>query len=380
MKILIAPDSFKGSLTAQQFCDIAERAILKVASSFIVKKVPLADGGEGTVEALIWNTKGEIKTKIVKGPLGQPVEARFGILGDGVTAVIEMASASGLPLVPKDKLNPLETTTYGTGELVKEALDLGCTTIIMGIGGSATNDGGAGMLQALGFKLLDKEDKPITWGAQGLLQLHRIETEDKDPRIKDTRFLIACDVNNPLYGPNGAAYVYGPQKGATVDTLPLLDEALRNFDKVIKKYLNREVAEVPGSGAAGGFGAGLLAFIDGNLKPGFEIIKDTINLEEIMKDKKFDLVITGEGQINYQTVNGKLPVGVANLAKKYNIPVIAFVGSIGEGADMVYQAGIDSIMSVIDRPMDLEEALDNAEDLLEKAITRFIRMVISLGR
>ncbi len=380
MNILVAPDSFKGSLSAKEFCDIAEKAIKSVLPDTNVIKVPLADGGEGTVEALVLNTGGKIINKTVTGPLGEMVNAEFGILGDGKTAVLEMASASGLPLVPKEKRNPMITTTLGTGELVKESLDMGCEKIILGIGGSATNDGGAGMFQALGFKLLNDKGNQIHWGAQGLLELEQIDTDGLDSRIGDIDFLVACDVDNPLYGEQGAAYVYGPQKGADEQMVPVLDRALRHFDKIIQRDLKKQVADVAGSGAAGGFGAGLLTFLNAELKPGLEVIMSTINLEEVFCKNNIDLVITGEGEINYQTVNGKLPVGIAKLAKKYDVPVVAIVGSIGKGSEKVYEKGIDSIMSIINCPMDLHEAIENAPRLLEDTVCRVIKLITILNR
>jgi glycerate kinase len=335
----------------------------------------MADGGEGTVEALVYNTKGSILYETVTDPIGKPVKAKYGLLGDDKTAVIEMASASGLPLVPVDKKNPLYTTTYGTGELVKKVIDKGCNTIILGIGGSATNDGGAGMMEALGFKLLDEKGNMIQRGAIGLKDLHHIDTSNKDKRLDDVNFLVACDVNNPLCGPNGASYIYGPQKGATKEQLPLLDDALANFASIIKNDFGKDVKDIEGSGAAGGLGAGLLAFFDAMLKPGFEIIKDIINLEKYFSDFKFDLVITGEGEINYQTVNGKLPVGVAKTAKKYDVPVIAVVGSIGKDADRVYEYGIDSIFTIMDGPNNLYYAMKNADILLFQAIERIMKVI-----
>ncbi|WP_432409009.1 glycerate kinase family protein [Wukongibacter sp. M2B1] len=378
MNILVAPDSFKGSLSAKVFCDIAEKAIKSVLPCAKVIKIPLADGGEGTVEALVLNTGGRIINKAVTGPLLEKVDASFGILGDGKTAILEMASASGLPLVPEDKRNPMLTTTFGTGELIREALDRGCKKIILGIGGSATNDGGAGMLQALGFKLLNDKGESIQWGAKGLLELDYIDMDGVDWRIGDIDFLVACDVDNPLYGENGAAFVYGPQKGANEDMVLVLDNALRHFDKVIQRDIKKQVAYVPGSGAAGGLGAGLLAFLDAELKPGFEIIMNTINLEEVFRKNSIDLVITGEGEINYQTVSGKLPVGIAKLAKKYGVPVIAIVGAIGDGAEKVYDKGIDSIMSIINSPMDLEKAMENAPRLLEDTVYRVMKLITLL--
>ncbi|GMQ58658.1 glycerate kinase [Vallitalea sediminicola] len=375
MDILIAPDSFKGSLSAEKYCGIAKKAITNVFPDANVVTCPMADGGEGTVEALVYNTKGSIFFETVTDPIGNLVKAKYGLLGDGKTAVIEMASASGLPLVPIDKRNPLYTTTYGTGELVKKVIDKGCTTIILGIGGSATNDGGAGMMEALGFKLLDDGDNIIQRGAIGLQNLHHIDSSNKDKRLDDVDFLVACDVNNPLCGPNGASYIYGPQKGATKKQLQLLDDGLANFARVIKNDFGKDVKDIEGSGAAGGLGAGLLAFFDATLKPGFEIIKNIINLEKYFSDYKLDLVITGEGEINYQTVNGKLPVGVAKTAKKYDVPVIAVVGSIGKDADRVYEYGIDSIFTIMDGPKKLDYAIKNADTLLLQAIERIMKVI-----
>jgi len=375
MNILIAPDSFKASLSAKQFCDIAEGAIKSVQSNANVIKRPLADGGEGTVEALVLNTNGKILYKMVSGPMGKKTKADFGILGDGKTAIIEMASASGLPLVPLDERNPMLATTYGTGELVLEALELGCTKIILGIGGSATNDGGAGMMQALGFNLLDNNGQEIEKGAKGLLNLAEINIDERDKRLDEVEFVVACDVDNPLYGENGAARIYGFQKGANEEMVLVMDEALKQFDNIIQKDLNKSVAHIKGAGAAGGLGAGMMAFLDADLRAGFEIINEAINLEQVFKENKIDLVITGEGEINYQTVNGKLPVQVAKLAKKYNSKVIAVVGTIGEGADKVYDKGIDSIISIVDKPMSLDYALNNSEQLLFSAIERLVRIL-----
>jgi len=375
MNILIAPDSFKASLSAKQFCDIAEGAIKSVQSNANVIKRPLADGGEGTVEALVLNTNGKILYKTVSGPMGKKTKADFGILGDGKTAIIEMASASGLPLVPLSERNPIVATTYGTGELVLEVLELGCTRIILGIGGSATNDGGAGMMQALGFNLLDNNGQEIEKGAKGLLNLAEINIDERDKRLDEVEFVVACDVDNPLYGENGAARIYGFQKGANEEMVLVMDEALKQFDNIIQKDLNKSVAHIKGAGAAGGLGAGMMAFLDADLRAGFEIINEAINLEKVFKENKIDLVITGEGEINYQTVNGKLPVQVAKLAKKYNSKVIAVVGTIGEGADKVYDKGIDSIISIVDKPMSLDYALNNSERLLFSAIERLVRIL-----
>lgn len=375
MNILIAPDSFKGSITSVEYCDIAESKIKERIPDSNIIKCPLADGGEGTVESLIYNTKGTIFNLWVTGPLGTPVEAFYGILGDGRTAVIEMASASGLPLVPEESKNPMITTTFGTGELVKDALDKGCNRIVLGIGGSATNDGGAGMMQALGYQLLDNDKKTISRGGEGLLKLKFIDTSTRDKRLDEVEFLVACDVNNPLCGPDGASYVYGPQKGATKDQISILDKALSHYADIIQKEFKKEVKNIPGAGAAGGLGAGLIAFFDATLKPGFHIIANMIGLESIISNGDLDLIITGEGEINYQTVNGKLPYGVAKVAKKYNVPVIAIVGTIGEGADKVYNYGIHSIYSIVKGPCSLDYALDHAKELLADTIDRVMRTI-----
>lgn len=379
MNLLIAPDAFKGSLTSKEYCDICEKAIKSIIPNARTIKYPMADGGEGTVEALVLNTKGKIKYTVVQDPLGNPVEAKYGILGDGTTGVIEMASASGLTLVPIERRNPFYTSTYGTGQLVLKLLDEGCTHIIIGIGGSATNDGGAGMMEALGFNLLNSKGEIIERGAKGLLDLHTIDTSDRDRRLDNVKFTVACDVTNPLCGPNGASYVYGPQKGAKESDLAVLDEALENFAKVVKKELGVEILNIEGAGAAGGLGGGLLAFLNAELKRGFDIVSEVIEIEKVFQEEKIDLVITGEGQINYQTVNNKLPVGMAKLAKKYNVPVLAIVGSIGEGYEKVYEYGIDSIFSIIDKPVKIEYAINNADRLLYITVRNIFSLIKSLN-
>lgn len=378
MNILVAPDSFKGSISAKEFCDITEKAIKSVIQSASVIKVPMADGGEGTIEALVLNTGGEIKKALVTDPIGNKIFASYGILGDGKTAVIEMASASGLPLVPKGKRDPMNTTTFGTGELVLKEIDDGCTRIIMGIGGSATNDGGAGMAEALGFRLLNENGEMIDRGAKGLLKIDKIDTSKKDKRLNNIEFLVACDVNNPLCGSNGASYVYGLQKGATEEQLPILDKALNKLSHVIETNLNKDVLNVEGAGAAGGLGAGSMAFLDGKLMPGFEIIKEVIEIDKIFENNEIDLVITGEGEINDQTINGKLPVGISRIAKKYEIPVMAVVGSYGKGAEKVYDLGIGSIISIMDKPMELDDAINNGKELLYRCIENQFRLIDSL--
>jgi glycerate kinase len=374
VKIVIAPDSFKGSLTALEAANAIEEGLKRVFPGSEILKVPMADGGEGTVQSLVDATGGRIVKKLVTGPLGEKVEAQFGVLGDGRTAVIEMAAASGLPLVPPEKRNPMLTTTYGTGELIKAALEMGCRRFIIGIGGSATNDGGAGMAQALGAKLLDEEDSDIPFGGGGLLKLERIDISTLDPRIAESEIVVACDVDNPLTGPRGAARVYSPQKGATPEMVEILDRALERFARIVKRDLGKDIKDVPGAGAAGGLGAGLMAFLNARLQLGVDIVIEATELEE--KVKGADLVITGEGGIDSQTVYGKTPIGVAKVAKKFDIPVIAIAGGISDDASVVYEHGIDALMSIIPRPMSLDEAMAQGAKLLADAAERVARSLV----
>ncbi|WP_105616925.1 glycerate kinase family protein [Vallitalea okinawensis] len=374
MNIVIAPDSFKGSISAEGFCNIVEKTILELDKDATVHKVPLADGGEGTVEALTYNTGGKIKEATVTGPSGKTVVAQYGILGNESTAVIEMASASGLPLVPQAERNPLITTTYGTGELIKTVIAEGCQEIILGIGGSATNDGGAGMLQALGFNLLDDQGEDIPWGAKGIAKLASIKKDQVAKEVTAIKIIVACDVNNPLCGPNGASFVYGPQKGAKHDEVIWMDQALRHYADIIQTDLGLMIADTPGAGAAGGLGAGLMAFLGAELRPGFDIIQAHSGLEEILRNEKVDLVITGEGEMNHQTINGKLPAGVSALAKKYGVPCIAFVGNIGDGAEMVYDCGLTSIFSIVPGPRTLDQAMANADSYLYETAQRVLKL------
>ncbi len=377
VRIIVAPDSFKESLNASQVAQRITEGIKNIYPAAQVIQIPLADGGEGLTESLINAVGGKLLDSPVSGPLDDAIQARYGILNDSRTAVIEMAAASGLPLVPRSDRNPLLTTTRGTGELILEALNAGCDRLIIGIGGSATNDGGAGMAQALGIKLLDKKGRDIGPGAQGLLKLNRIDMSELDPRLAKCEVLVACDVENPLYGLNGAAYVYGPQKGATLEMLPLLDKALVKLAKVLERDLGIQVHDIPGSGAAGGLGAGLMAFIGGKLCSGIQLIFELLGFEEILAAGA-DLVITGEGSINAQSLFGKVPVGVARLAKKYDLPVLAIVGQIGSGAENVYEAGIDAIMTMAPGPISLEESIARAGELLTDATARALR-IMSLG-
>jgi glycerate kinase len=369
MKIVVAPDSFKGSLTAAEAADAIEIGFKRVFPATSVVKVPMADGGEGTVQSLVDATGGRIIYKDVTGPLGHKVRAFFGILGDGKTAVIEMAAASGLPLVPDDKRNPLITTTYGTGELIKYALEEGCKELIIGIGGSATNDGGAGMAQALGFKLLDEQGSDLGFGGGTLANLHSINGKPID-QIR--RIQVACDVDNPLCGPRGASAVYGPQKGATAEMVEELDAALSHYADIIKKDLGKDVKDLPGAGAAGGLGAGLVAFLDAQLMQGVEIVIQATGLRE--KIRGASLVITGEGKLDSQTMNGKTPMGVLKAAKEKDIPTVAIGGTI-EDSVLLYENGFDGLMSITHRPMPLKYAIENAWSLVADAAERVARLI-----
>lgn len=373
MKILIAPDSFKGSLSAIEVCDNIEIGIRKVCKNIDIIKVPMADGGEGTLEALIHSTNGSIYEKKVKDPLFREALGKYGILGDEKTALIEMARVSGLPLLTREERNPMNTTTYGTGELILEALNRGCRNFIIGIGGSATIDGGIGMAAALGVKFKDENNKELAPIGSSLSKIRYIDISMIDKRIKESRFTIASDVDNPLYGKEGAAYVYGPQKGADKDMVIELDKGLENYSNIIKRDLAKDIKDIKGGGAAGGLGAGLMVFLNGEMKSGIDIVIESTQLEE--KIKSVDLVITGEGSIDYQTQFGKTSYGVAKLAKKYNKPLIAICGSIGEGVESLYDDGFTSIFSIGDKPMTLEESMERTPELLEKITENIMRLI-----
>ncbi len=374
MKILVAPDSFKGSLTALEAADAIEEGIRKVFPKAEVIKVPMADGGEGTVQSLVDATGGRIIKEEVTGPLGEILESFYGILGDGKSAVIEMAAASGLPLVPPERRDPSKTTTYGTGELIKAALDRGSLRIIVGIGGSATTDGGAGMVQALGARLLDKDGKDIGFGGGELNKLNRINITYLHPMVKECEVLVASDVDNPLCGPKGAAHVYGPQKGATPEMVEELDKALLHFAKIIKRDLGQDIKDIPGSGAAGGLGGGLVAFLGAELRPGIDTIIEAVKLEEKVRD--VDLVITGEGRMDRQTIYGKTPWGVARLAKKYNKRVIGICGMVAKGWELLYHHGFDILIPAMSSSMKLEEAMENSKELTTKAAERAMKLIL----
>lgn len=373
MKIIVAPDSFKGNMTSYEVARHIEKGIKRVFSDAEVVILPMADGGEGTVEALVKATNGEIITLDVTGPQRDRVKGFYGILGDGQTAVVEIAAASGLPLVPEDKLNPEMATSYGTGELIKDALNRGIKKLIIGLGGSATNDGGAGIVQALGIKLLDGRGNSIELGGIHLKDLCHIDVSGLDERIKDVEILVACDVDNPLCGPRGASAVYGPQKGATPEMVRKLDSALAHFADVIKADLGVDVLNMPGAGAAGGAGAGLVAFLGARLLPGIKLVCDAVNLDKHLEDA--DLVITGEGKIDGQTIHGKTPVGVASYAKKHGVPVFAIGGMLGEGYEMLHDYGIDALFDINPRTMTLSESINESAENLEKTTEEIMRAI-----
>ncbi|CAM3721058.1 glycerate kinase [Mesobacillus zeae] len=377
MRIVIAPDSFKESLTAYEAACSIEKGFRQVFPEAEYIKMPMADGGEGTVKAMIHAIGGEIIQTTVTGPLGTKTEAFFGLIGSRKTAVIEMASASGLHLVPPKDRNPLFTTTKGTGELILSALDQGAEHIILGIGGSATNDGGAGMAQALGIRLLDKNGNDIPDGGGGLSHLALIDISNLDPRTATVKIEVACDVNNPLTGPKGASAVFGPQKGADDEMVKHLDKNLSHFAMIIEKTTGKSIADVPGSGAAGGLGAGLLAFLPAKLKSGISIMMEATNLEE--KIMEADLVITGEGKVDSQSLSGKTPVGVAAAAKKHGVPVILLAGEATEGSSELYCSGVNAIFSIMPGVVTREAALANASRYLER-VSENIAQVIKIGK
>ena len=361
-KIVIAPQEFKGSLTAIEIARAIEVGVLRAIPDAATVLAPVADGGDGTLQALVDSSGGRIESATVTGPLGEEVVAEWGALGDGKTAVIEMARSSGLALVELDARDPRNATTKGVGDLIAEALDAAQSKFIIGIGGSATNDGGAGMMQALGASLLDSDGRELGPGGAALAKLDRIDVSNLDERVRSTSVVVACDVNNPLCGPTGASAVFGPQKGATPEIVAELDAALDHFADVMERDLGADVRERAGAGAAGGLGAGLMALLDAELRAGVDIVLDAVGLAEQLDGA--DLVITGEGQIDASTIFNKAPVGVARLASQRGIPVIALSGSLGKGYEGVHELGIDAVFTLVDRPMTLGEALAETERLV----------------
>jgi glycerate kinase len=378
MKIVVAPDSFKGCLAAADVAAAIAAGVRKAAPDAEVVEVPMADGGEGTVQALVAASGGHIEAREVEGPLGAPVEAAFGLLGDGQTAVIEMAAASGLPLVPPEQRDPTQTSTFGTGQLLRAALDLGAREIILGIGGSATNDCGCAMAQALGVSFRDQGGHVLERVTGGrLLDVARIDLAARDERLTQTRVRVACDVDNPLYGPRGAAHVFAPQKGATPAQVDLLDAGLRHIADVIRRDLALDVALLPGAGAAGGLGAGLVAFCGGRLEPGVQIVLEAAGLPARMAGA--DLCITGEGRLDSQTLAGKTPAGVASVARDAGAVAIALAGSVDLDSSALQEVGLAAAFSVLNAPLTLEQAMEpaTAARLLSAAGEQVVRLFLA---
>lgn len=361
-KIVIAPDSFKETLSAQAVAQVIASAFRNHLPDVELVEVPVADGGEGTLDALIDSSKGTRHRCSVHGPLGESVEATWGLMGDGVTAVIEMAAASGLALVPAAQRNPLITSSEGTGQLIRAALDAGARRFILAIGGSATNDGGVGMMRALGACFLNEKNERIPNGGASLVHLARIDLSQLDARLAECQFEVACDVDNPLTGAMGASAIFGPQKGATPAMVAILDLALVRYAQVLREQLGKDVEFAAGAGAAGGMGAAALAFFNSQLRRGIDIVLDATHLIDHLQTA--DLVITGEGRLDGQTIFGKTPIGVAKLAKQFNLPVIAIGGCLREDVDIVHEHGIDAVFDCVHKAMPLEEALAGASDNL----------------
>lgn len=372
MKILIAPDSFKETLSAKEVCEGIESSFKKVFKNAIISKIPLADGGEGTVQALVDASNGSIIKAEVLNPLEKPIEAFYGILGDKKTAVIEMASASGLELLNENEKNPLETTSYGFGQLINHALNKGIKNFILGLGGSATNDCGIGMLQALGVKFFD-EDKnliPIV-AAKYIKDIHSFDLNGLNEKFKDCSIKVACDVKNPLCGKNGASFVFGAQKGASEDEIKFLDKSILDFSKLCENEFNKQTKNIEGCGAAGGLGFALITFLNASLESGIDIVMKQVNLEAEIKDS--DLVITGEGKIDSQTINGKTPIGVSKLAKKYDKKVLAICGCLGEGYEVVHEHGIDMVFDITTSSNSFEIIKKESKNSLEKVSLNIAR-------
>jgi len=370
-RVLVAPDSFKGSLSAVQAAEAMERGVLAAWPDARVVKVPIADGGEGTVDALVTATQGRFESRTVRGPLGRPVEARWGVLGDGRTAVIEMAAASGITLVPEGRRDPRVASTFGTGQLIRSALDEGFRRIVVGIGGSATNDGGSGMAKALGVRFVDGRGETLPEGGAALSRLVSIELSGIDPRLVETEILVACDVDNPLTGPRGASAIFGPQKGATPAVVAELDAALERYARVASAVTGRDVAGRPGAGAAGGLGAGLLFFTPARLVPGIDLVLDSTRFDDQVRGAT--LVIVGEGRTDHQTAMGKAPVGVARVAARHGVPVLLVSGSLGPGAEEVLAQGIGRMVQAAPEGMPVPEAMSRAAELLEAAVAKSLR-------
>ncbi|MGG3885723.1 glycerate kinase [Brevibacillus panacihumi] len=373
MRVVVAPDSFKGSISARDLCAAARRGIHAVDPEIEVIELPLADGGEGTVENMVYSTKGQTRLVQVNDPLGRPIRAVYGILGDDATVIIEMAQASGLPLLRPDERNPLITSSFGTGELIVHALNEGYRKFIIGLGGSATNDGGVGMLKALGASFYDQDDVLLPKGGASLEKLSYMDLSGLDKRLQESTFTIASDVNNPLCGANGASAVFGPQKGATPEMVQRLDMALSRFADVVEKQLGVDVRHLPGSGAAGGMGAGLLAFLHAEFKSGIELVMDAIQFEQNIQVA--DLIITGEGKLDEQTMAGKVIAGVCKKAKPYQIPTIAICGGMELTSEQMDEIGLLAGFSIVPKPCSLDEAMEQAEGWVQERVEQIIRFM-----
>ena len=374
IKVIIAPQEFKGALSALAAAEAIERGVKAAMPEAETVLVPVADGGDGTLDALVEGSGGRVFRSVVTGPLGQPLEARWGVMGDGQTAVIEMALASGLALVPPQRRDPYITTTRGTGEIIAEALDRGFSRIVVGLGGSATNDGGAGMASALGARFLDAEGQTLPDGGAALARLVKIDVSQLNPKLAQTSIIGATDVTNPLCGPTGASAVYGPQKGATPAMVAELESALKNYGRVLQRDLGKDVSERPGAGAAGGLGAGLMAFAGAELLPGIDMVCDVVNFDAHLQGA--DLVITGEGRADRSTIFNKAPVGVARRALAQGVPTLLLAGGLGPGHRELYQHGIAAIVCIADSPMSFRQSLGRTAELLEGAAERALRLMV----
>lgn len=377
-RIVIASDSFKGSASSKEVGTYISEGIHSLYPDYETKIFSIADGGEGTVDAILDVNQGEKVTVCVQGPLGSPVNASYAIIDGGRTAVLEMAAASGITLVESGALDVMKASTYGTGQMIKSALEHGVERIYIGIGGSATNDGGMGMAAALGVKFFDAQGKELTANGENLSQVVSLDASAAEGRFDSVELIILSDVTNPLCGSNGATAIYGPQKGASEDLIKVLDEGLANFAQVIKRTLHKDIKDIPGAGAAGGLGAGLMAFLNGQSQRGIDKILQMIHIEEDIKGA--DLVITGEGRMDGQSINGKAPIGIAAIAKKYNVPTVAIVGSRSLELNEVYHQGIAGVFDIVNRPMTLEEAMGDTRSLVASASRNLITLFSTLTK
>lgn len=380
MKFLFATDSFKGSLSSAKMAELLAEAAREIFPGCETKGVSVADGGEGTVDSVLEAAGGRKETAVVHGPRMEPVSACYGILPGG-RGILEMAAASGLPMVPREERNPLYTTTCGTGELIVHAMEQGCRDITIAIGGSATNDGGMGAMRALGVRFLDKEGKELSGTGENLEKVETICLEGLHPLVPRCRFTVMCDVNNPLTGPDGATFTFGKQKGGTPEVLEVLERGMKHYEKKLLEVFGRDIGGQPGAGAAGGLGAALCGFLNGRMKSGIEAVLDLIEFDSLLEG--VDLVVTGEGRMDWQSAFGKVPSGVGMRAARQGIPTAAIVGGMDRGCEKLYEHGIGSILTTVNGPMELDEALERAEELYRDAAVRmfrFLKMGVEMRR